>query len=243
MNTCKNAIDSEACRKCQGRYCATKISIFENLEECELKEITDSITRRHYDKDEMIFFEGDKPEKLFLLNKGRVKVFKYNKEGREQIIYILTEGDFIGDSNIFSGEEMKFNAVAIEETNICELTKSDFEDIMKRNPEIAMKILQNAYHRIDKLQELIQSLSTKDIESRIAGLLLSFIKDFGTPDKNGIIIELPLNREDIANYIGVTRETISRKLGALQDQGILGVEGNRQIRILDLDLLEEKYYN
>ena len=243
MNKCKKAIDVETCKKCNGKYCAQKISIFENLEEKELKDITDSINRRKYSKNEMIFFEGDRPNKLFLINSGKVKIFKYNKEGKEQIIYILSEGDFIGDSNIFIKEPMKYNAISIEETNICELTKKDFDTVIKNNPEIAFKILKTAYQRIDELQTLVQSLSTKNIESRIAGLLLSFIKDFGKPDKRGIIMELPLNREDLANYIGVTRETISRKLSLLQEEGILEVEGNKKIKILDLEKLEEKYFD
>lgn len=242
MNKCKMSIDSDSCNHCKGRYCAQKVSIFEKLDEMELKELTSKIKNKKYSKSEIIFFEGDNPSKLFLINSGRVKVYKYNKEGKEQIFYILSEGDFVGDASIFTDESMKYNAEAIEDTSICELSKEDFKDIIQQNPNIALKVLKTAYERIDRLQELITSLTTKDIESRIAGLLLGFIKDFGSPREDGIEMEIPFSREDLANYIGVTRETISRKLSIMQEEGILEMRGNKNIKILNLKLLEEKHH-
>jgi CRP/FNR family transcriptional regulator, anaerobic regulatory protein len=241
ISTCSQSIDSEACKRCQGRYCAKKVSLFEALDETQLKKVTDKIVQKNYEKNQMIFFEGDKSEKLYLINRGKVKIFKYNRDGREQILYILSEGDFIGDISLFKQIDLRFNAQAIDNVNICELTKPDLEEIIRENSEIALKMLQSSYSRIEKLESLVQSLSNKDIESRIAGLLLSFIQDFGEPSEDEIYLNLPLSREDLANYIGVTRETISRKLGSLQDEGILKLEGNKRIVILDLEALEEKY--
>lgn len=241
MSRCEYSIDGGACRHCKGRYCAQKISIFENLNEEELKYITSKVINRKYSKNESIFFEGDNPQKLFLINSGKIKIFKYNLEGKEQILYILSEGDLIGDSSLFTDEPMKYNAESIDNTGICELSKKDFKEIIQKNPNIAMKVLKTAYSRVDKLEEMITSLSTKDIESRLSGLILSFIKDFGRPEKDFIVIDLPLGREDLANYIGVARETISRKLSIMQEEGILEIMGNKKIKILDLKLLEEKH--
>jgi len=228
----------DACKKCKGRYCANKVSIFSILQEQQLKEITDKIARKKYKKGQIIFFEGDISDKLYVINKGKIKVFKYTKEGKEQILYILSEGDFVGDLSLLKKDEHKFNAEALEDVNMCELTKDDFDGIIKHNPEIALKILQVVYDRILKLENLIQSLSTKDIEARIAGLLLSFIKDFGQPNGDTIELELPLSREDMANYIGVTRETISRKLSSMQDEGIIELLGNKKIVIHKIEDLE-----
>lgn len=230
---------TEACKKCKGRYCAGKTSIFSILEEPQLKEITDKITRKTYKKGEMIFFEGDVSDKLYVINHGKVKVFKYTKDGKEQILYITSDGDFIGDLSLLKKDEFKFNAEALEDVSMCQLTKYDFDSIVMENPEIALKILEVLYERIHKLEDLIQNLSTKDIETRISGLLLGFIKDFGEPENNTIRLELPLTREDMANYIGVTRETISRKLNSMQEEGILELLGNRTIIIKDLEYLEE----
>lgn len=236
MNICGT---EEACKKCKGRYCASKSSIFSILEEPQLKEITDKITQKTYKKGEMIFFEGDKSEKLYVINSGKVKIFKYTKEGKEQILYIISTGDFLGDLSLLKKEDFKFNAEALEDVNMCQLTKEDFDEAVRENPEIALKILEVLYERISKLENLVQSLSTKDIESRISRLLLSFIKDFGVPEDDIVKLELPLSREDMANYIGVTRETISRKLNSMQDEGIIDLIGNKTIILKDLEYLED----
>lgn len=226
------------CNLCKGRYCAHKVSIFSVLTEEQLIKLTEKIVHKNYKKGQIIFFEGDISDKLYVINKGKIKIFKYTREGKEQILYILSEGDFVGDLSLLKKDEFKFNAEALEDANICVLTKDDFDDILKQNPEIAIEILQVVYDRIVKLENLIQSLSTKDIEARIAGLLLSFVKDFGIRQDDFIELELPLSREDIANYIGVTRETISRKLGSMQDQGVIDLVGSKKIIIKDIKELE-----
>lgn len=219
------------CPVCENRYCANKISIFSVLQEKELQKITDLIIHRNYKKGQIICFEGDISDKLYIISSGKIKVFKYTKEGKEQILYILSEGDFIGDLSLLKRSEFKFNAEALESVGVCTLAKKDFDNILKTNPEIALKILEVVHDRIMRLEDLVQSLSTNDIEARIAGLLLSFVKDFGVYKGNEIELTIPLSREDMANYIGVTRETISRKLSSMQDEGIIKLSGNKKIII------------
>lgn len=226
------------CNLCKGKYCAHKVSIFSVLTPEQLGRLTEKIAHKNFKKGQIIFFEGDVSDKLYVINKGKIKIFKYTREGKEQILYLLSEGDFVGDLSLLKKDEFKFNAEALEDSNICILTKDDFDGIIKETPEIGLQILQVVYDRIVKLENLIQSLSTKDIEARIAGLLLSFVKDFGVAKGDIIELELPLNREDIANYIGVTRETISRKLGSMQEQGVIELIGSKKIIINDIEELE-----
>lgn len=230
---------SNGCVKCSGKYCATKVSIFSTLQIDQLQEITNLIIRRNYKKGQIIFFEGDISDKLYIINKGKIKVFKYTKEGKEQILYILSEGDFIGDLSLLKKGKFQFNAEALEEVNVCTLTKDDFDKIIKENPHITLQILEDVHDKIVGLENLIQRLSTKDVESRLAGALISFIKDFGKDTDKGIELAIPLSREDLANYIGITRETISRKLSSMQDEGIIELVGNKKIIIKNLDLLED----
>ncbi|MBS4536348.1 Crp/Fnr family transcriptional regulator [Clostridium sp. D2Q-14] len=234
MKQCK-----QVCNLCQGRYCARKVSIFSVLPEEQLSEITDKINIKTFKKGEMLFFEGDISDKLFLINKGKVKAFRYTKDGKEQIIYILAEGDFVGDMSLIKEEEFKFNAEAMEDSNVCILTKKDFDKILLENPDIALKTLRVIHDRVVSLEEQVQRLGTKDIESRLAGLLLGLIKDFGTPKERIVELDIPLSREDMANYIGSTRETVSRKLSVFQDEGIIELIGNKKIIIKELNKLED----
>lgn len=235
MNETKN------CVKCTGKYCAKKVSIFSILEESQIEELVSKIITRQYKKGQLIFFEGDVADKLFIINRGKVKIFKYTKEGKEQILYILSEGDFIGDLSLLKRGKFDFNCEAIDDTAICTLSKEAFDEIVIKNPEITLKILEELHDRLVSLENLVQSLGTKDVEARIATLLLSFIKNFGTETPEGILLDLPLNREEMGNYIGMTRETISRKLTAMQDENIIKLIGNRKLLIKDIKNL--KKYN
>lgn len=225
------------CEKCSGKYCAKKVSIFSTLQDEQVIEIADTVIHRKYKKGQIIFFEGDISDKLYIVNKGKVKIFRYTKEGKEQILHILTEGDFIGDLSLLKKGKLDFNAEALEDTAICTLTKEDFDKIIAQNPEITLKILEVVHDRIVNLENLIQRLSTKDVEAKVTGVLLSLIEDFGKESSEGIILELPLSREDIGNYSGLTRETVSRTLTSMQDSGVIELVGNKKIIIKDLEYL------
>jgi len=90
---------------------------------------------------------------------------------------------------------------------------------------------------MDKIESSVQNMGTKNIEWRINSLLLDFAERYGKKHPNGVIVELPLSREGIANYIGTARETVSRKLSVLQDEGVIDMIGNKQILIRDIDAL------
>jgi CRP/FNR family transcriptional regulator len=227
------------CETCTGKYCAKKAPIFSVLDSEQLSEIMSMIIRRRYKKGQVIFFEGDVSDKFYIINKGKIKIFKYNKEGKEQILYILSEGDFLGYLSLLKKGRIDFNAEALEDVSVCILTKDNFDDIVKKTPEISLRILENLHDRLISLENLVQTLSTKDIEVRIGGLLRGFAKDFGREEKDGIVIDLPLSREEMANYIGVTRETMSRKLTAMEEEGIIELVGNKKIVIKDMVTLEE----
>lgn len=226
------------CEKCTGKYCAKKVSIFSTLQDDQVRDIADMVIHRTYKKGQIIFFEGDISDKLYIVNKGKVKIFRYTKEGKEQILYILTNGDFTGDLSLLKKGKLEFNAEALEDTAVCTLTKEDFDKILEKNPEITFKILEVVHDRLVNLENLIQRLSTKDVESRIIGVLVSFIKDFGKEDNQGILLELPLSREEIGNYSGLTRETVSRTLTSMQDSGVIELVGNKKIIIKDIEYLK-----
>ncbi len=226
------------CEKCTGKYCAKKVSIFSTLQDEQLREIANMVVHRRYKKGQTIFFQGDVADKLYIVNKGKIKVFRYTKEGKEQILYILSDGDFIGDLSLLKKGKLEFNAEALEDTAICTLTKEDFDKILADNPGITLRILEVVHDRVVNLENLVQRLSTKDVESRVIGVLLSLVKDFGKETDGVVELELPLSREEIGNYSGLTRETVSRTLTSMQEEGLIELIGNKKILIRDMDYLK-----
>lgn len=233
--------DSCGCISCYEQLCAKKVPIFSALDPSELSSITDLIVHKLYEKGELLFREGNRLDSLFIINQGQVKVYKYSQEGKEQILYIFSEGDFFGEKNLLSDQIAPYNIEALEATVTCIISKEDFRRLLNEHPKIGLKIIEALSERIEGLENTIENMGTKSTEARVNLVLLEFAKKHGKENKKGIMVELPLSREGIANYIGVTRETVSRKLSLLQDEGIIEIIGNKKILIVDIDALEDSY--
>ena len=226
------------CGKCS-RFCASRVPIFENLDCNELEEIVEEIEHKTFDKGTMIFSEGSEANTLFFINEGKIKLYKYNKDGKEQILHILTNGDFFGELDLIKSSTYKFNAKAMDNAKIWTLKKSEVKNIIMKKPEIAIKLLESVGERLAAIENLAQNLSTNDVDARIAYLLINLMDKYSEEEDGKKLIKLPLSREDMANYIGVTRETISRKLKKLEEEELIQLIGTKKIVILDEDGLND----
>lgn len=227
-----------SCEKCQHQVCARRVPIFATLNSDELNRVVNLIIRREYVKGELIIMEGESLDNLIIINQGQVKAFRDSQEGKEQILYIFSEGDFFGEKNLLREQESAYHVEALEKTKICMIRKQDFQTLLRELPDISFKIIEELSNRIDKLENTIKSMGTKNVETRINTVLLEFAKKYGKNHERGLEIDLPLSREGIANYIGLTRETVSRKLNMLQEDGFIEMVGNKKIIILDNKALE-----
>ena len=230
------------CDDCRKDFCTKKVPIFAALNSCELIDVLSKIVHKEFKKNEIIFLEGSKAKTLYFVNQGKIKLYKYTKDGREQILHILSEGDFFGELNLLKESEYGFNAQAIENSKICTLSKDELKDILLSKPEIAIKILEVMGDRLSKIENLAQNLATNDIDARISYLLLDLAKKYGEIELDSINIDLPINREEMASYIGVARETISRKLKKFEKEGLIKVVGTKKILILDKEGLNNHIY-
>ncbi|WP_026889001.1 Crp/Fnr family transcriptional regulator [Clostridium beijerinckii] len=221
------------CNNCRGGLCASKVPIFENLNRDELVEIVNKINHKEFSKGDVIFTEGNIANTLYFINEGKIKLYKYTKDGKEQILHILSEGDFFGELELIKPSKYGFNSKAIEDAKICTLTKEEMKDIMMKNPEIGIKVLETVGERLSKVENLVQNLATNDVDSRMAYLIIELKEKYGENVGGNISVKSPISREDMANYIGVTRETISRKLKKLEDENLIKIMGTKTIIIID----------
>ena len=227
------------CPICTGNICLNKVPLLSSLNDGEIDMISEGVAFKSYDKGEMIFQTGDKADKLFIVCSGRMKIYNYTIDGREQILYIYSKGDFVGAFNLMKEDEYKYNAVALEQTRISTLTKSKFDEIALKNPTITLKILEKAYERIRWAEDLITRLTTSNVDGKVANLLLDLIDDFGKITDEGIVLELSINREEMGSYTGISRETMTRKLNLFKDLGLIEFRGNKVIIIKDKKKLDE----
>jgi CRP-like cAMP-binding protein len=227
------------CNNCNHSLCAKKVPIFSFLNDDELKKIVDMTGNKVYKKGDILCHDGEKSDTLFIINEGAVKISKLTKDGKEQIIHIYTSGDFFGELSIFSDNEAyNFDVYAISDLKICTLTKQNMDEILLSNPTISLKLLQVISNRLTQTENLAQNLATNDAEIRIAYMILEFSEKYGVITDNGIQVKLPINREEMASYVGVTRETISRKLTIFEELGLIVHKGNKMIIIKKIDMLK-----
>lgn len=228
------------CEKCASRLYAKEVPIFESLSEEELDRIINIRKHMEIKKGESLFLEGNKVSKLFIINEGMVKLTKATTNGKEQIINILTVGDFLGESNIL-GEPLKSNisVIAVKNTELCTISREDLKEILYENPLITLKLLSELNKRLVEIENLTSNLSNNNTEERVCYMLLEFAEKYGEELGNKIEISLPLNREEMANYCGIARETLSRKLTILENEGIIKSVGTKKMIINSLNSLEE----
>lgn len=224
---------------CTHRLCVQKVPIFAVLEADALRSLSGMIGHLSFRKGEKLFAEGENPGKLFILNEGSVKAYTNTPEGREQILYVFSEGDFFGEQFLLGNRRAAYAVEALESTKICTLSKEDLRKVLGSYPEIAMRIIEELEERLAGLEEVVQGLGVRSVDARIASLLLSFADKYGSTSTDGVSIRLPLSREGMANYLGVARETVSRKLGQLETDGILRSVGTRGLLLLDREALEQ----
>ena len=224
---------------CRHDLCVGKVPIFSALNQEEMLKISELIHHRTYRKGDSIISEGDRPDSLFILNEGSVKVFRYTSDGREQILYVFSEGDFFGEQYLLGSKPASGYISALETVNVCMLSRSDFRSLLNIYPDIAVRVIESLDDRLSHLENAIQSIGVRNIDGRIASLLLYYAEKFGTYETAGVKVRLPLNREGMANYLGIARETVSRKLGQMENDGLLRTLNNKTFLLLDRHGLEE----
>ncbi len=225
------------CGYCHNDLCVKQVPIFSSLSNEEVCKISASITHREYRKGELLMHDGERSENIVIIHEGSAKAFKYTTDGREQILYVFTEGDFFGEQNLLTDRTATYSVEALHTVKTCMLSKSQFQNLLYEYPDIAVKIIAELGERMARLENAMQGMGVRNVDNRIGGILLEFAAKYGVEEKEGTLIQLPLSREGIANYLGVARETVSRKLGQLESDGIIRSVNNKSILILDKDAL------
>lgn len=227
------------CRICVDKFCAYKVPIFSSFSCEELEEVYELIQHREIKKGEILFQDGDIVTSLVIVNEGRLKSYNYTKEGKEQIITILKDGDSYGEMHLLKEKKHVGYLKAITDCDICTLGKEEFQRVLLQNSKMCLKVLEVVGERLAQVERLAMMLSDKDIEGKLAYILLDFAKKYRIGGNEDIIIELPITKEEMASYAGITRETLSRKLKTLSEENYIQMIGRKKIKILNMEGLKQ----
>jgi CRP/FNR family transcriptional regulator, polysaccharide utilization system transcription regulator len=211
-------------------------SLLKGLNQKEKETLIQHHTYAQYKKGELLLKDGEKPHGLICLATGKVKVFKQGVGGREQILRMVSPQGLIGYRAIFADSNNYASAMALEDSAICIFEKEYFIRIVRKNSDLALKLMKALSEDLGFSNNRIVSLTQKHIRGRLAESLLVLRDTYGY-ESDGRTIRVYLSREDIANLSNMTTSNAIRTLSTLAAEEIIDIEG-RKIMILDYHRLE-----
>lgn len=223
----RRKIDIPSCEDCASRLC----SIFNDLPEDELGKINHSKGGNLYKRGQNIFYEGTRPSGLYCINFGKVKIYKIDQSGKEQIVRLAKAGDVLGYRSLISGELYSSFAAPLEDSLICFIPRSVFFSLLQTNANLSMKIMKILSQDLKSAENRIANMAQKPVRERLAEALLILREFYGLEDDEATL-GVALTREDLANVVGTATETVIRLLSEFREDKIIALKG-RKIKILD----------
>jgi CRP/FNR family transcriptional regulator len=198
-----------------------KIDLFKNLSDEELKELEHYITTTMFRKKDDIFTEGDAPEWFYIVSTGKVKVTKISHDGKEIILEIISPYDIFGGVAVLRNFPYPANAVAMEDSEILKISRKNLMRLVDRFPNLMFCIALQLGDRMKSSFDSLKNIALERVEARIAALLLKLGNKVGVETKEGLMIDMRLTKQDVADMVGTTVETSIRTFSKFKKEGLV----------------------
>lgn len=204
-------------------------SIFKGLPEYDLNLLYKNMVTHTYKKGETLFREGSFPTGIYFIKKGKVKKYKTDKDGKEQIFYFYRKGELLGYHALLSEEKFTDSASTIEESIISFIPKDDFLSAVQLSSILSNRLLKVMSHEFGVLVNGLAVLAQKTVRERLALSLLVLRDKFKKENQENKPVELDLSRDDLAKFVGTARETLVRLLHDFKEEGLVETNGRKII--------------
>lgn len=223
---CTHRRQASVCMTCDARM----FSVCDSLEAEDLAGLDALAERMTFAAGATLVRQGDEARHVFNVSSGSVRVYKLLPDGRRQITGFLFAGDFLG---LATGERSAFSVEAVEDTTVCRFSKAEYQALIRERPRLESALLQRASHELEAAQNQMLLLGRKTARERLASFLLELPDlDPLRPSTHGRV-RLPMTRSEIADYLGVTIETVSRELTRLKSLGLIEMLSLKEVRLVD----------
>jgi CRP/FNR family transcriptional regulator len=187
-------------------------------------------------KGEVLFKEGEVPTGLYIITKGKIKVYRTGTEGKEQIVRLSNQGDLVGYRALIGEGDYKSGAATLEESTVCFIPKEIVLRVMEGNVLIYKRIIALLTDDLQYAEQKIKELAQKPVRERVADALIQLKNKYGF-DKDGITINISMSREELANLVGTATETLIRILSDFKKDKMIDLD-HRKIKIMNNEQLE-----
>jgi CRP-like cAMP-binding protein len=206
-----------------------EVSIFESLSDKEIAEIASRSQFMTFKKDDVIIFESEEGNSLYVILEGMVKISRTNEDYKEVILAILGERDFFGEMSVLDGALRSADAIALSKVQVIRIDAHVFLELLEKHPKIAISLLRELVSRLRKTDHQIKSISLADAVGRVASTIIRLANDVGRQKRGRVEIDNFASQQEIANYAATSRETISRVLSMFEREGLIEREMNKII--------------
>jgi CRP/FNR family transcriptional regulator, nitrogen oxide reductase regulator len=216
----------------------SKVPFFSMLAARDMLQINERFTERGYQPQAVIYYSGDPAERLYVVADGYVKILQHSELGKNVLLDILALGEIFGSLSTLPDDEYPDTAQALSAACVLSIEKNDFRRILENYPPVALALLDVTHQRLRSTSETVRQLSALPAGRRLIHTLLRLSKKFGVEAEEGLLIQVSLSREDLAQMTGTTTETTSRLLSQLQKEGLIKT-GRQWIAIKDQQKLKK----
>ena len=214
----------------------TLVDIFEPLSEEEIEHLNGQLSDRRLKNGEIFYGPQDPSERLFLLQKGKARIFRTTPDGREFTLAVVESGTVFGEMALLGQQLEGAYAQAMEPSQVSTMAREDLEQLVLEKPEVGLRIMQVLSERLRRQETRLEDANMKDVHARLAGIIMLLVEGEGVRTGTGYRIPAHYTHKRLGTMIGANRVAVTRAFGLLQDEGVVELR-RRLIYVTDIDAL------
>ena len=212
------------------------VDIFEPLSEVELEHLNGQLPDRRLETGEIFYGPRDPSERLFILQKGKVRTFRSTPDGREFTLAVVESGTVFGEMALMGQQLEGAYAQAMEPSQVSTMAKEDLEQLVLEKPAVGLRIMRVLSERLRRQETRLEDVTMKDVHARLAGIIVLLVESEGVRTGTGYRISAHYTHEKLGTMIGANRVAVTRAFGLLQDEGVVELR-RRLIHVSDIEAL------
>ena len=206
-----------------------KIPLLADLANETLVRLAETVQLLEVRRRQVVYLPGDPGQTVYFVNGGRVKISKVTRDGKELTLAYRGPGEVFGELSLVDGGPREEMAEAVENALITEVERGEFERLLQKEVAVSYRLTKILSQRRREIENKIENLVFKDVNAKLAQLLLRLGNEYGVDDSRGTLVALKITHQEMANLIGSTRETVSLTLSQFKRKGLIHTDGRKVI--------------
>jgi CRP/FNR family cyclic AMP-dependent transcriptional regulator len=217
-----------------------RLAIFSELGATAIGQLAERCVARDFAAGRVLFTSGDACRGLYVIETGRVRIYRTSADGKEQVLHVEGPGRPVAELPLFDGGVYPASAITVDQSRLIFLARDDFESMYRMHPDIAQVIIRALGKRLRHLVQVTDTLAFHDVAARLAMLFVEYAERTGTMTATGIELSIDRTQEELSLEIGTARESVSRAMRQLKRSGLIEPLARNRMRIPDVAKLRAR---